>query len=74
MSSNYRIVNTGFNFHVVSPEGEVVERCHNRPTARHYMNKYNTEAMYAKLDAFIDRITGWEFVNRNSRGTGTYRR
>lgn len=73
MSSNYRIINTGYNFVVVSPEGEIVERCHNRATARLFKNKYDTEAMHAKLDAFVERISGWEFVNRNSRGTGIYR-
>ena len=59
MSNEFRIVNTGFNFLVVSPDGDIVERCHNRATAAHYQRKHRMAVLDAEatrnIDAMVDR-------------------
>ena len=59
MSNDFRIVNNGYNFLVVSPDGDIVERCHNRATAVYYQRKARMAVLDAEakrnIDAMVDR-------------------
>lgn len=47
--NNHRIVPThgafDANYLVVSPDGDIVERCHNRQTAAHFKRKFDLQLL-----------------------------